>query len=707
MFVYVCARITKRCPPLVLLASFRVSERSDGLTEYPLPAPAGSMVELRVLGTLAIHPSGGVGPPLQLTQPKRMAVLLYLSLAEPPGVHSRQNLMALLWPEADDESARHSLRNALYGLRQSLGESAIVAHGDGYVGLDPNAVRCDALDVRRLLSDKKWDEALSAWGGELAPGFHVAGAPDFERWLDEQRSSLRRTITRAAWHRVDELERSGDAAVVPAARRAWALDPVDEVGARRLLVFLDAKVGKAAALRAYDEMVEQMRKEFDSEPSPETRALVAHLKARVDPRPAVVADALSAASSAREVSGAADSVPSLAAQDAVSAAPRHRGRRTVAIACAALLTAATLLLALRPARSAVEAQPQNPAARAEHEGALRLATKYRQDTSSYGAYLRSVVLRFQGKSDASRDTLIALVARNPLYAPGYAGLSHAYLIEVMSGAISPAEGYPKAEAAALKAVALDSTVASAYLALGVIQSAWRWDIHGAGVLIDRGLALDPRDPEGHILRGNWFKWQAEAESALAEYRIAHAVDPLESSHRDRVARALLLAGHAAEAESMYRHTLREYPSQVESYAELSDVYRYTGRPLEALNTLRAGWAVAGDSEALSRWQPATSDTEAARVFTEVAREDLRQFEKDVRAGEWVPMGSFADAYAALQDTAQTLRWLDSMVTRHDYKLCCVRLQPQFNFLRNDPRYKAWEARLPWVARRAELADSAP
>ena len=61
--------------------------------------------------------------------------------------------MALLWPEADDESARHSLRNALYGLRQTLGEAAFVTRGEGYVGLEPSAVRCDALEVRRLLAE--------------------------------------------------------------------------------------------------------------------------------------------------------------------------------------------------------------------------------------------------------------------------------------------------------------------------------------------------------------------------------------------------------------------------------------------------------------------------------------------------------------------------------------------------------------------------
>jgi len=71
------------------------------------------MIELRVLGTLGIQPLNGGAPVAAVTQPKRLALLLYLALAEPSGPHSRESLMALLWPEADAESTRHSLRNTL------------------------------------------------------------------------------------------------------------------------------------------------------------------------------------------------------------------------------------------------------------------------------------------------------------------------------------------------------------------------------------------------------------------------------------------------------------------------------------------------------------------------------------------------------------------------------------------------------------------
>jgi len=121
------------------------------------------MIELRVLGTLVIQSLDGGPPVAAVTQPKLVALLLYLALAEPPGPQSRDSLAALLWPEADDESTRHSLRNTLYGLRQALGEGAIVSRGEGYVGLDPAAFRCDAVEVRALLAAQRWKEALAAW----------------------------------------------------------------------------------------------------------------------------------------------------------------------------------------------------------------------------------------------------------------------------------------------------------------------------------------------------------------------------------------------------------------------------------------------------------------------------------------------------------------------------------------------------------------
>ncbi len=478
------------------------------------------MIDLRVLGTLEIH--GADGAPVDaLTQPKRLALLLYLALAEPSGPKSRDSLMALLWPEADAESARHSLRNAIYALRQALGEAALVSRGEGYVGLELGAVRCDALEVRRLLAEARWGEAVAAWGGELVPGFFVSGAQEFESWLEEQRTGLRRAITSAAWRRVDHLERSGDAGLVAAAERAWALDPANEAGARRLMRFLDASVGRAAALRTYEDLADYLRRECEAAPSAETQALARELKSRTEP-------AASAPPSA-PVAPAPPAAPSAGpvASPAVSGPPPRRKPATMAWVAGGLLVAGFVsVFALRPAGVTAAHAREDSVQAVKRDSALRLPARYRQDTAAYASYLRGLALRFSGTQVESRDTFEALVRRNPLYAPGLAGLAHAYALTTVYGEMEPGEGWPKVEAAAHRALALDSASASAYLALGSREMYWRWDLPRAGQLIDRGLALEPGDPEAHAIRGAWFRWRGEMDSAVAEARKSVELDPL-------------------------------------------------------------------------------------------------------------------------------------------------------------------------------------
>jgi DNA-binding SARP family transcriptional activator/tetratricopeptide (TPR) repeat protein len=659
------------------------------------------MIDIRVLGTLAIHTPGGDAPAVALTQPKRFALLLYLALAEPAGPKSRDSLVALLWPEADDESARHSLRNALYGLRQTLGETAIGSRGeknvDGYLSLDPTAIRCDALEVRRLLAEQRWEDAVTAWGGDLAPGFHVSDAPDFENWLDNQRTALRRAVTDAAWRRVDELEKAGDAGVVAAAQRACALEPANESGARRLMRFLDTWVGRAAALRAYDELVDYLRRECEAEPGAETRMLAEELKARTD----------SLDSSRPRELPAAQAPPTLGTVEVEAATTRSSSHRkgisatTAGIAGALLMVGLVSVFALRPAGSAAAhsgtAAPDSddPVAMAEGRGLLRLPVRYRQDTSAYASYLRGLALRFSAPQSVSRDTFAALVNRKPLYAPGLSGLAHAYALGTVYGSIPPAEGWAKVEEAANKAIALDSTSASAYLALGMLEISWHWNVQRAGQLIDRGLALEPADPEAHALRSVWFRWQAKMDSAVAEARNSLELDPLNPYWSNRLARQLYLAERFPEAEAMYQKLIQNYPSWA-PYGAASDVYLAMGRPKDALDLLRTEVEISGDSAALANFPRAKTDSQAERVFQDWARQSLRGLEDRKRAGEEIGPSEWANAYAGVRDKDNTLRWFDSMLVIHDPELHNVRVLPTYDFLRDDPRYRVWEANLPWV-----------
>jgi len=91
---------------------------------------------------------------------------------------------------------------------------------------------------------------------------------------------------------------------------------------------------------------------------------------------------------------------------------------------------------------------------------------------------------------------------------------------------------------------------------------------------------------------------------------------------------------------------------------------------------------------------------------DLSRRDLHNAESWKRAGEWVPANSFVFAYADLHDTNETLHWLDSMVVEHDPMLWNIPMNPGFDFLRDDPRYREWEAKAPWRLTPVTRGDTA-
>jgi len=231
-------------------------------------------VDLRVLGSLRLSASDGRDLQGLVRQPKRLALLAYLAVANSRGFHRRDSLLALFWPELDETHARASLNQALYVLRNALGEQAIVTRGDGEVGLSADVVWCDAPAFEAALEAGQPADALLLYGGELLEGFFVAGSSTFERWLDGERGRLRQRASAAAWAVAEEGAAAGDLVEATRwARRAADLMPADESVVRRLMSFLHLHGDRAAAIRAYEAFAWQLNKEYELEPSAQTQAL--------------------------------------------------------------------------------------------------------------------------------------------------------------------------------------------------------------------------------------------------------------------------------------------------------------------------------------------------------------------------------------------------------------------------------------------------
>ncbi len=286
------------------------------------------MIELRTLGCLELREREGPDLSSVLAQQRRTALLAYLALANPRGFHSRDTLLGLFWPEYDTERARHALRQAVYYLRQELGEDVVISQGDR-LGLGNEHLWCDATAFERELAEGRPEEALELYMGDLLPGFFISDAPEFDHWLEDERARLRGQAAEAAWSLAERAEAEGDkAAAVDWGRRALGLSPDDERVLRRLLTTFDRLGDRAAAVQAYEAFAWRLREEYELEPSPETRALIESV--RVGENEVAVREQSAAVPDQAGVFTPEERVSTSAAQGISPSPRRHFGRWVLA-----------------------------------------------------------------------------------------------------------------------------------------------------------------------------------------------------------------------------------------------------------------------------------------------------------------------------------------------------------------------------------------
>jgi serine/threonine-protein kinase len=250
-----------------------------GPTEAPI-GPAAGTIEFRTLGSLDLTAADGHRLLSVISQPKRVALLAYLAVGG-GGFKRRDTLIGVFWPELDQDRARHALRQATYVLRGALGPEVIVSRGDDELGVAEDKLWCDAIAFESAAATGSSEQALGLYGGELLPGFFVSGSGNFDAWLDGERDRLRRRAAEEAWTLAGEAETGGN--VVGAshwARRAVDLSPFDEAALCRLLELLDRGGDRAGAIQVYDQFARRLKGEFQTDPAPETVALMSRIRSR-------------------------------------------------------------------------------------------------------------------------------------------------------------------------------------------------------------------------------------------------------------------------------------------------------------------------------------------------------------------------------------------------------------------------------------------
>ncbi len=239
-------------------------------------------LRLRLLGAAQVEEGS---PPVQvdLAAHKGAALLFYLA-ARPDQPVTRTRLIALLWAESDEQEGRNNLSTALSRLRRSLPSTPIVAAADSLIWRPdpPSSVWTDiaafAEFTGRHASREDLDRAVGLWRGPFLDGFDLRDCPDWDEWLDLERSAWQQrmleVLERAAEAHADEQDWSGALAHT---RRALAIDPLQERFHRLAMRLYERAGDRAAALRHYRAAVQTLQTELGIQPDPTTQRLYREL----------------------------------------------------------------------------------------------------------------------------------------------------------------------------------------------------------------------------------------------------------------------------------------------------------------------------------------------------------------------------------------------------------------------------------------------
>src|SRR5213080_3989290 len=478
------------------------------------------MIELRMLGRLSLTGADGREVRGLLGQPRRLALLAYLAAASPQGFHRRDTLLALFWPELDQEHARAALRQALHVVRDALGADAVTSRGDEEIGLDFAQVSCDVAAFERTLRIGQLEEALDLYRGPLLEGFFISDAPEFERWLETERARLQQAAAGAARALAERSESDDDLTrAVRWTRRSIELAPSDEGLVRSLIALLDRQGDRAGALQAYEVFARRVAAEYDAEPAAETRALVAAVRARVRAEPAAAPAEL-------------DSRPHQGPPS-----KRWRGRLVMRVGLSAA-AALALLVGFSVAGQRGRLHPRTPPT---------------SNAQAYDLYLRANMLLAQRQNRENDSVAITLferiVALDPSFAAAQAGLARAYALRVSEFAPEDTAALERAQVAAEKALRLDPNLAEAHLA----QARLLWGpsnhfFHERAAQEDRrALTLNPNMDRAHQSLGNIYLHIGLLDEAVAELQKTLAISPREDNALRRIAEARAYNGKYEDA----------------------------------------------------------------------------------------------------------------------------------------------------------------
>src|ERR1700756_3558218 len=274
------------------------------------------------------------------------------------------------------------------------------------------------------------------------------------------------------------------------------------------------------------------------------------------------------------------------------------------------------------------------------------------------------------------------IDEDPTIAQAYSGLADTYALlgDWQYAVMTPMEALPKAKAAAIKALELDSALGEAHNSLAFCLDGFEWDFDSAGKEFQRAIELNPNYATAH----HWYAWHlgllGRYDDALAEMRKAENLDPLSLIINSDLAELLVVAHSYDESIQQSRKTIEMDPNFALAHNQLAQAYLQKHLYDEAVAELRKAVQLSGSSPTcianLARAYVASGKrSEAIKLLNDLEKRSIHGYSN---------ASEIATIYASLGDTDQAMNWLEKAYEERFNP--GVLLRPGFDPLRSDPRF---------------------
>ena len=281
--------------------------------------------------------------------------------------------------------------------------------------------------------------------------------------------------------------------------------------------------------------------------------------------------------------------------------------------------------------------------------------------------------------------------KDPQYALAYAGLADCYDLEgtTIIGSRPSGEAAPKARAAALKALEIDSTLTEAQITLASIKMNYDWDWPGAESGLKRITETNPDHATAHQRYSLYLTVMGRSEESLAEISRALKLDPLSLSINFSYGWRLYLARKYDQAVTQLLSTLEMDPNFVLAHLVLGQAYEEKGQYGLAIAELKKATSLSPNSSlmlaALGRGYAVAGDKDnAEKILEDLTKHSARQY---------VSPFYVALVVSGLRQNDHALDWLDKAYQDRSNGLIFLKVDPELDSLRSNPRFQALQRRV--------------